>query len=177
MEQLLVLIIPTWPTVSLLGALSSPFRLSIEMKLLEHVLCLNAYPRADILTRGFTTEADPRIDSDMDGKGGLGRGTITRATAGPHDSNLANKADPRVDSDLDGKHGLGSGATTGGSKGVGLGSGTTVGGAHSGPGSTDITGNTGTTGQTSSTTGPHKSSLLNKLDPRVDSDKDGSRLK
>ena len=58
------------------------------------------------------------------------------------------------------------GATTGGltgSSGTTAGHGTTTGG---------LTGSSGTTGgYTSSTTaGPHSSNLLNKLDPRVDSD-------
>ena len=84
----------------------------------------------------LANRADPRIDSDFDsnrqpGSGltgtsttgtGAGLGSSTTGqhgygTAGPHDSNLANKADPRVDSDLDGSRGIGSSTTgmTGGS--------------------------------------------------------------
>ena len=73
----------------------------------------------------------------------------------PHSSSLANKTDPRVDSDLDGKRAMGS-----------------------------STGTTGTTGEYGSSTGtgsgldslrtargPHSSSMTNKLDPRVETDR------
>ncbi|KAL8740116.1 MAG: hypothetical protein Q9184_008529, partial [Pyrenodesmia sp. 2 TL-2023] len=48
--------------------------------------------------------------------------------------------------------------------------------------STGTTGGTGYNDSTSSTTGtsgagPHNSGMMNKLDPRVDSDRDGSRMK
>lgn len=90
---------------------------------------------------------------------GTGTGTATghdyntRSTnAGPHDSNLANKADPRVDSDMDHRaHHQQLGNTT-----------------AAPAGSSYATTGTGQT-QTHGTTGPHKSNLLNKLDPRVDS--------
>lgn len=126
-------------------------------------------------------KADPRIDSDRDGRAahstglgssnthstGLGSNThstgvgSTNTTAGPHSSNMANKADPRVDSDLDGsnRH-TGTGVT--GTHSTGLGSSTT----H----------NTSTGAYGSNTTaGPHSSNLANKVDPRVDSDLDGSK--
>ncbi|KAJ5876342.1 uncharacterized protein N7529_001926 [Penicillium soppii] len=77
---------------------------------------------------------------------------------GPHSSNLANKLDPRVDSDRDNRADPTiNDQPLGASKdyGTGTGTGTTAAG-------------TTTTG-TTSTTGPHKSSILNKLDPRVDS--------
>jgi hypothetical protein len=48
--------------------------------------------------------ADPRVDSDRDGRGALhgsGPGPAPN-TAGPHKSDMVNKVDPRVDSDLDG---------------------------------------------------------------------------
>jgi len=84
-------------------------------------------------------------------------GGISHSTnAGPHDSNLANKADPRVDSDLDSK-GNRHGAATGGILGAH--------GSHATPGS----------GTAQNTAGPHNSDMLNKLDPRVDSDLDGSK--
>jgi len=76
--------------------------------------------------------------------------------AGPHDSNLANKADPRVDSDLDGR-GNRHGAATGGILGAS--------GSHATAGS----------GTAQNTAGPHNSDMANKLDPRVDSDRDGSK--
>jgi len=84
-------------------------------------------------------------------------GGISRSTnAGPHDSNALNKLDPRVDSDLDGR-GNRHGATTGGITGAS--------GSHATPGS----------GTAQNTAGPHNSDLLNKADPRVDADLDGSK--
>ena len=52
---------------------------------------------------------------------------------------------------------------------------TTVASGYSGAGNSGHHGTTamGTAGNT--TAGPHDSSLLNKLDPRVDSDRDGSK--
>jgi hypothetical protein len=76
---------------------------------------------------------------------------LTRSTQ----SNLANKADPRVDSDLDGR-GNRHGAATGGIMGAS--------GSHATPGS----------GTAQNTAGPHNSDTLNKIDPRVDADRDGS---
>jgi len=77
-------------------------------------------------------------------------GSHHNTTAGPHDSNAANKFDPRVDSDRDGSNKLGN--------------------THhsAAPGTTSTTG-TGT-GSTA-----HKSGLLAKLDPRVDSNGDGQK--
>ncbi|PYI10600.1 hypothetical protein BO78DRAFT_305821 [Aspergillus sclerotiicarbonarius CBS 121057] len=72
-----------------------------------------------------------------------------RTTAGPHQSDLANKADPRVDSDLNNRAQYAPGTTT-------------TGNVH--PQATQ-----GVSNPQSSTAGPHKSSLLNKLDPRVNS--------
>ncbi|TVY14558.1 hypothetical protein LARI1_G008403 [Lachnellula arida] len=87
-------------------------------------------------------------------------GGISHSTnAGPHNSNLANQADPRVDSDLDGK-GNRHGAATGASAGVFGAS-----GSHATAGS----------GTAQNTAGPHNSDTLNKVDPRVDSDRDGSK--
>lgn len=123
---------------------------------------------------------DPRVDSDLDGSRNLGAaggntgysgshlgnnsgghtgftGGVSHSTnAGPHDSNLANKVDPRVDSDLDGK-GNRHGAATGGILGAS--------GSHATAGS----------GTAQNTAGPHNSDMLNKVDPRVDSDRDGSK--
>ncbi|PFH62597.1 hypothetical protein XA68_12849 [Ophiocordyceps unilateralis] len=118
--------------------------------------------------------------------GGNNRGVEGHATRtdGPHSSNLANKADPRVDSDRDHSRNLGANpqgtATTGhyGTTGLTGSSGTT---GTSGLESSRHTGldtgrHTGTsTHNTKSTAGPHDSDLANKLDPRVDSDRDGSR--
>jgi hypothetical protein len=76
-------------------------------------------------------------------------------TAGPHDSNLGNRADPRVDSDR---------------SGAGYGTGNT--GRHVG---TDgaIGSNTTRDGHHSSSTG--KPSLMDKLNPKKDTDGDGKR--
>jgi len=88
---------------------------------------------------------------------------VPEGTAGPHSSRVANAADPRVDSDLDSSR-------TGGTTGIGhTGHGTTGGFTGTGTG----TGVTGTQGST--TAGPHNSNIVNKLDPTVDSDLDGSR--
>ena len=105
---------------------------------------------------------------------GTGYGSTT---AGPHSSNLGNKADPRVDSDLDGRGGYGSSATTGaghststtgagyGSSTIGAGYGSSTAGAGYGSSTT-----TAGSGPAPNTAGPHKSDMLNKMDPRVDSD-------
>ncbi|KAI0838777.1 hypothetical protein F5Y06DRAFT_44040 [Hypoxylon sp. FL0890] len=75
-------------------------------------------------------------------------------THGPHGSRVTNAADPRVDSDRD--HRAAPGSTVGGTQTYTSGNNYT----HS-----------GTTG--SATAGPHQSDLANKVDPRVDSDRDG----
>jgi len=118
---------------------------------------------------------DPTVDSDLDGRrnlgnsrpvngggvttsatgGGIGGGISNSTNAGPHNSNAANKLDPRVDSDLDGR-GNRHGAAKGGVFGAA--------GSHATPGS----------GTAQNTAGPHNSDLANKLDPRVDSNLDGS---
>ncbi|KAH8911927.1 hypothetical protein BR93DRAFT_33822 [Coniochaeta sp. PMI_546] len=135
--------------------------------------------------------ADPRVDSDRDGSHNLGgnQGYSTGHTTGtsgfttgsnvgtregehgPHSSRTANALDPRVDSDRDGSHNLGGsqgyGSTThtGYNTGAaGYGSSTTGSGlGHAAP------------GPAPNTAGPHKSDMVNKLDPRVDSDLDGSK--
>ncbi|KAF2626041.1 hypothetical protein BU25DRAFT_459988 [Macroventuria anomochaeta] len=138
----------------------------------------------------LANQADPRVDSDRygaagntAGAGGYGAGqygstgTHTGSgltghnttgsgltgshgysdPSGPHDSRLGNKADPRVDSDRYG----GQGNTYGTTQGSGL-TGTNHPG-HVGNNKAD------------QTAGPHGSNVLNKLDPRVDSDLDGSK--
>jgi len=124
--------------------------------------------------------ADPRVDSDLDGSRHVGTGTTGTAggvtgthgtgttgtygtsntTAGPHNSNLANKADPRVDSDLDGSRNMG--AATGTTGGYSNGTSGLTGTSH------------GTTHNTTSSTTPHNSNLLNKVDPRVDATTTGA---
>ncbi|EPS32767.1 hypothetical protein PDE_07727 [Penicillium oxalicum 114-2] len=121
------------------------------------------------------------------------------STAGPHKSNIANKADPRVDSDLSNETNRESGQRMGTSnfhndvhKGSIGGAGVIPISGNAGPTSTKTfeeaqeTGATGagssyntshhtTTGHGNKTAGPHKSDMANKLDPRVDSDLDGSK--
>ncbi|TGZ77708.1 hypothetical protein EX30DRAFT_366555 [Ascodesmis nigricans] len=136
---------------------------------------------------------DPRVDSDLDGRGT--RHTAGSTNYGPHSSNVGNKVDPRVDSDRDGRAAYGAAGA-----GAGAGAGTVGAGAlgsKTGPTTTHgphVT-NTGNkldprvdsdrdhrgsraataTGPAPNTAGPHKSDILNKLDPRVDSDLDGSK--
>jgi hypothetical protein len=83
---------------------------------------------------------------------------------------VLNKADPRVDSDMDGSRNMGAS-----NYGPGATSGSGLTGSHNThPTGTGI--GSGTTGgYGSSNTGPHSSNLANKLDPRADSDRDGSR--
>nr|OQO25348.1 hypothetical protein B0A51_09921 [Rachicladosporium sp. CCFEE 5018] len=123
-----------------------------------------------------------------------------QTTAGPHDSNALNKADPRVDSDQsklrDNEHHYGRDAALGGAgvgagaygaehasshnKDHGLGSRNNDGYSSSQPHSSTHSSQPHSSTHSSqphssstekeTTAGPHKSNLLNKLDPRVDSD-------
>jgi len=97
------------------------------------------------------------------GSGQTGYGSTN---TGPHDSNVANKLDPRIDSDRDGSRTNEQyGSSTGG-----------YGSSNTGYGSSNTEYGSSNTGYGSSTTtGSHNSNLANKLDPRVDSDRDGSR--
>lgn len=107
---------------------------------------------------------DPRVDSDNSrGVGAAanthGAGypnTSSSSTAGPHSSSLGNQADPRVDSDLSRSQAIGNHGTT-----------------HTGTAPRSFPLGSGTSSST--TAGPHSSNLENKIDPRVDSDRDGSR--
>ena len=95
------------------------------------------------------------------GLGSSGYDDTSRTSgAGPHSSSMMNKGDPRVDSDRDGRSGMGN--TTG----TGLGD-----TSRSGYDDTAGTGYGDTT--RTSGAGPHSSSMMNKTDPRVDSDRDG----
>jgi len=116
------------------------------------------------------------------------------ANNGPHDSSMANKADPRVDSDNSsyGQQGYGNTASHS--------TGNPLTGSHqhntTGHHQPSVAGQTtgipfnehqqthqhGTgaydsslPGPAPSTAGPHKSNLMNKMDPRVDADLDGSK--
>src|SRR5690606_3141789 len=86
--------------------------------------------------------------------------------AGPHNSNAANKMDPRVDSDRDhtGTNTLGKVPMVD-NKGH-----STASHARTTP-----TSKSNLPGPAPNTAGPHKSDILNKLDPRVDSNLDGSK--
>ncbi|KAL9127515.1 MAG: hypothetical protein Q9217_003625 [Psora testacea] len=112
--------------------------------------------------------------NNMDGGLGLGSGSNinkplpqepvtsgSSTTAGPHSSTIGNRADPRIDSDRDGSHG---GIRSKDTTGNGFGGHSTLGNEGSLPGRSSNT-----------TAGPHSSNLANKVDPRVDSDLDGSR--
>jgi len=155
-------------------------------------------------------KADPRFDSDRDGRAthgttGLGGSTggydtthsrasgPASSTAGPHSSNVANEADPRVDSDQSKKkeHLAGEysgidrfdkdvhkGSIAGGNQVIGLhgskGPTTTKNFDQSQHESAAGAGSSYNTGR-QSTAGPHNSDMMNKMDPRVDSDLDGSK--
>lgn len=113
----------------------------------------------DTTTHNTSTLGTHDNRGTVGGTTGHGFGTNTGATtttAGPHSSDLANKLDPRVDStaaaghhhhDHHHHHGTGGG----------------------------LTGTSGATGARQGEYGPHNSRLANTLDPRVDSDRDGSR--
>lgn len=99
-------------------------------------------PRVDSST-GTTTAAGSAADTSSRGTG------PAPTTAGPHKSDTANKLDPRVDSDLNNQAQYAPGTTTTGDN-------------H--PGATQPMSN-----PESSSSGPHSSNVLNKLDPRVNS--------
>ncbi|KAF3353574.1 hypothetical protein VdG1_08241 [Verticillium dahliae VDG1] len=119
-------------------------------------------------TYGSSTTGSGGIGSGATGVGasatGLGSSGYgnTSTNTGPHDSNLANKADPRVDSDRDHR----------GTTGTGYGSSTTGTGYDN---TTSGLGSSVNSGPAPNTAGPHSKDFLNKADPRVDSDRDGSK--
>lgn len=119
----------------------------------------------------------------MHGAGGYGSSNnrVPEGTYGPHSSRLANAADPRVDSDRDGGFGR---TTHHANPAAGYAAGTTAGGGYTGTtpssrhaGVGGVMGGANThnvqtghlPGPAPNTAGPHKSDLLNKLDPAVDS--------
>jgi hypothetical protein len=87
-------------------------------------------------------------------------------THGPHNSRAANAADPRVDSDRDGSRHIGD--TTGSH-------GTYTHSDNYMHGSSHKQGTHLGDGPAPHTAGPHRSDVMNKADPRIDSDRDGSR--
>jgi len=103
------------------------------------------------------------------GSTGTTSGAYGSSTAGPHGSDLANRADPRVDSDNSRFGSSNTGAL--GSSGTSTGAYGSTG--NSGFGSTGQSGydnSSSNYGSSKTTAGPHSSDLLNKADPRVDSD-------
>jgi len=110
------------------------------------------------------------------------------SNSGSHSNNLANKLDPRVTSNLNDSR-TASGAEYGN---TGISGSTDTGYGSTGNGFTGSTGAYGNDslashqqqgGQTGhrfdgpapNTAGPHRSDALNKMDPRIDSDRDGSK--
>ncbi|KAL9099931.1 MAG: hypothetical protein Q9163_004633 [Psora crenata] len=128
-------------------------------------------------TIGFGAE-NRRQDHDNHGhKSEEALGSAPRFTSGPHITDTANRLDPNVPSS-----GIGASNTTTSSASLGHGRSNTPNGKDgavaSGPGGTSIgsyeperehTASSGT-GHAPTTAGPHKSDMLNKIDPRVDSD-------
>ncbi|KAI1428636.1 hypothetical protein F5Y12DRAFT_710933 [Xylaria sp. FL1777] len=123
----------------------------------------------------LANKADPRIDSDRSGQrfgntAGDQYGSGPEGVHGPHSSRIANTVDPRVDSDRDGSRTVGNTYGSSGTHGT-TGTYGTQGTTH---GTSQVGGNYAP-GPAPHTAGPHKSDALNKADPRVDSDLDGSR--
>lgn len=132
-------------------------------------------------------KTDPRVDSDLDNRGLTGN--QTGAAGGPHNSNVLNKADPRVDSDFDNRGAHSTGHSTSGYTGS---TGPSKAGETAGdptgisrpsnaglPTREDERGNLRETrpgGSSSTNAGPHDSNIGNKVDPRVDSDRDNRGL-
>lgn len=135
-------------------------------------------------------------DTSHKGNKAHGENPTASQTQGPHSSNVANKADPRVDSDLDGRganpttttssgpyrHGAVSPndkptynrAWTGDSDGISPRTSTvnTNTNVYDAPATQDHS-----TGPASSTAGPHSSNVVNKADPRVDSNLSSAKAK
>ncbi|KAF4940426.1 Collagen alpha-5(VI) chain [Colletotrichum fructicola] len=139
-------------------------------------------------THGTTGTHGPTGTSGLTGSHNTTTGYDDPAgTHGPHGSRVGNQVDPRVDSDRDHRGAPGSGLTgthgTTGTTGTHGSSGLT--GTHNTHGTStthSAVGHTGAavggvhgTGPAPNTAGPHKSDALNKADPRVDSDLDGSK--
>jgi len=139
---------------------------------------------------------DPRVDSDRSqqyngqgtygnnqggftgqqgnyGQSGVGTNNYDNPastnTAGPHRSDMANRVDPRVDSDRSQQYGGQQGAYGNGPSHLA--------GQQGNYGSQQTTGNQGgfdpayNNPASTNTAGPHRSDMVNKLDPRVDSDR------
>ncbi|KAJ5832932.1 hypothetical protein N7474_001243 [Penicillium riverlandense] len=148
----------------------------------------------------ITNAADPRIDSDHSHMTGTNNtvsgaphpttqstatGPTSSTTTGPHTSNMANKADPHVDSDRskESSNAVGSGRfdqdvhkdSIGGAgviQGMGGSGGETTTKTFEQAQHDNVA---GSSYNSKKTAGPHQSDLGNKVDPRVDSDLDGSK--
>lgn len=107
------------------------------------------------------------------------------STAGPHRSNMANEVDPRVDSDLskERNNAIGSSRFDQDEHKSSIGGAGVMHGMGGSSGQTTTKtfeeaqhhGAVGSSYNSKMTAGPHHSNLANKLDPRVDSDLDGSK--
>ncbi|KAK3328526.1 hypothetical protein B0T19DRAFT_357870 [Cercophora scortea] len=119
---------------------------------------------------GFVNKVKDALHSDKS------QSSVPEGTAGPHSSRAANAADPRVDSDLDSSRRTAGHGEYGSAFGGNQGS-STFGNTGNTFGSTGThnTHNTHTTGTSEGVHGPHSSRIANAADPRVDSDRDGSR--
>jgi len=94
-----------------------------------------------------------------------------QGTHGPHSSKVANTADPRIDSDRD--HRANQAGHNSGLTGTSHTTGTHTTGIHNTHGTSGLTGTSHNSHNTNTTEGPHSHSLLNKADPRIDSDRSG----
>ncbi|KAF2965344.1 hypothetical protein GQX73_g8226 [Xylaria multiplex] len=123
----------------------------------------------------LANKMDPRIDSDRSGAhmgntAGDQYGSGREGVHGPHNSRIANAVDPRVDSDRDASRTVGNQYGSSGTYGT-----TGAHGTHGQTHGAQQVGGTFAPGPAANTAGPHKSDIMNKADPRVDSDLDGSR--
>jgi len=120
------------------------------------------------------------------GYGGNAQGYNTGPNAGPHQTNTANQIDPRVDPSRQGYGGAGFGGS-GAPTGAGPNTGNPAAGYQTGRSAypqtsqgyqqggdnynTNTSSGYGSNTTGSNTSGPHRSDIANKLDPRVDSSK------
>lgn len=159
------------------GATNGPHHSRLANKL-DMTVDSKAYERANLGTSAasatYQNAGVPDVHRNshhhQGGSGGLmsGGAGAPEGTYGPHGSRVANAADPRVDSDRDG-HGAGYGQQHQG-VGAGYGHGVTPQsglGQHQGQG--HHLGGSVLPGPAPNTAGPHKSDMMNKLDPKVDS--------
>jgi hypothetical protein len=153
---------------------------------------------APLHNSSLLNKLDPRVDSDMDGSGNMGATQTHGQTAHTHTGGISGygtDVGPGIHSGVPGSgvepgvHAGAAGTGVGpgihsGVPGSGVGPGVHAGAAGTGVGPGVHTGVPGTgvglkqtpgTGTATQTAGPHNSNLLNKLDPRVDSDMDGSQ--